>query len=86
MKEKCHLDGTKIMKIQFSVYCILDLLKLYCNAFLVLYNPQAPYNTIEYYFVNSIDAVRFFIDPEVGQIFVRRNLVGESATFYNVSL
>ena len=52
---------------------------------LLFLHSQAPYNTIEYYFVNSIDAVRFFIDPEVGQIFVRRNLVGESAAVFNVS-
>ncbi|XP_035826841.1 protocadherin Fat 4, partial [Aplysia californica] len=47
---------------------------------------RAPFNSIEYFFVSSIDADRFFIDPDLGQIFVRRNLVGEAANQYNLTV
>ncbi|GFN78435.1 protocadherin fat 4, partial [Plakobranchus ocellatus] len=47
---------------------------------------QAPFNEIEYFFVSSADADRFYIDPDLGQISVRRNLVGESTDRYVMTI
>ena len=46
---------------------------------------QAPYNTVSYFFSATSSVDRFQIDSSTGQIFVRRNLVGEAATSFVVS-
>ncbi|KAL8559117.1 hypothetical protein ACOMHN_046165 [Nucella lapillus] len=46
----------------------------------------APYNRVTYAFSATSSVDRFLIDEDSGQIFVRRNLVGEAATSFVVNV
>ncbi|XP_076458559.1 protocadherin Fat 1-like [Babylonia areolata] len=46
----------------------------------------SPYNQVSYAFSATTSVDRFFIDSNSGQIFVRRNLVGEVATSFVVNV